>query len=170
MIIYTFSNNINNNQLEMETMLCEVCGREVERPIQAEIEGVAMKVCSGCVKFGSAKKEKPQKHTFKGPKKFSKSQPYRSRQNELEAVDDFADLIRNARERKGMKREDLGRTINEKSSVIARLESGAMVPDTKLAKKIEKALGIKIMGSLEEEEFKGEKHSSGGMTIGDLIK
>ena len=151
-------------------MLCEVCGRETERLIQTEVEGVAMKVCGGCAKFGSAEKAKPQKHTIKGPKKFSKKPSYRPRHNELEAVDDFSDLIRNARERKGMKREDLGRIINEKASVIARLESGAMVPDTKLAKKIEKALGIKILGSLEEEDFKGENYSSGDMTIGDLIK
>lgn len=151
-------------------MLCEVCGREVERPISAEIEGVAMNVCTGCAKFGSTKQSSTQKPAFEKSKKFSHAPPRKPKQTELEAVDDFADLIRGARERKGLKREDLGRIINEKESVIARLESGAMVPDTKLARKIERALDIKILGVLDGGDFERSDYSSGGMTIGDLIK
>ncbi len=151
-------------------MLCEVCGREIERPISAEIEGVAMKVCTGCAKFGSAKTARVPKPSFGKPKKYGRTPSHKPKQRELEALDDFANIIRSARERKGMKREDLGRTINEKESVIARLESGAMVPDTKLARKIERALSVKILGVLDDADFERSDHSSGGMTIRDLIK
>jgi putative transcription factor len=170
MIIYTFSNNINDRKIGGRQMLCEVCGREIERLISAEIEGVSMKVCSGCAKFGTSKPASTPKPSFGKPKTFSRGPSHRPKQRELEALDDFASIIRNARERKGMKREDLGRAINEKESVIARLESGAMVPDTKLARKIERALGVKILGVLDDGDFERSDHSSGGMTIGDLIK
>jgi putative transcription factor len=151
-------------------MLCEVCGREIERPIEAEIEGATMKVCTGCVKFGSAKESRAPKPAFRKPKRTPRGRAFRPKEKELECVDDYDELIRTAREKRGMKREDLGRIINEKESVIARLESGAMVPDTKLARKVEKALGIKILGVVEEEEFSKSAPPSGGMTIGDLIK
>ena len=152
-------------------MLCEVCGRGTERPAEAEIEGVIMKVCSGCARFGSVKKSRPPKPAFGRPKRTARGPPFKTKEKELECVDDYNDLIRTAREKKGMKREDLGRTMNEKASVIARLESGTMVPDVKLARKIEKALGIKILELLDDDkEFSDGASSSGGMTIGDLIK
>jgi ribosome-binding protein aMBF1 (putative translation factor) len=45
-----------------------------------------------------------------------------------------------------------------------------MVPDIKLARKIEKALGIRILEVWEDEKVSSSDSSSGGMTIGDLIK
>lgn len=69
-----------------------------------------------------------------------------------------------------MTREDLGRVMNEKVSVIARLESGTMVPNTKLARKIENILGIKILEVHEGGKVSSSSSSSGGMTIGDLMK
>ena len=151
-------------------MLCEVCGRAIERPIEAKIEGAKMLVCTGCAKFGSAKVNQAPKPAFGKPKKFSRGPSHKPKQRDLETLDDFGDIIRGARERKGMKREDLGRVINEKASVISRLESGTMVPDTKLARKIEQALDIKILGVLEGGDFERSDHSSGGLTIEDLIK
>jgi putative transcription factor len=151
-------------------MRCEVCGRAIDRSVEAEIEGVIMKVCSKCVRFGSAKVSRAPKPAFRKPKRVPGGRTFKPKEKELECVSDYSDIIRTAREKKGMKREDLGRTINEKESVIARLESGAMVPDTKLARKIEKALGIKILDVLEEEDFSRGDYSSGGMTIRDLIK
>lgn len=151
-------------------MHCEVCGRSIERPMKAEIEGSMMKVCSSCAKFGNARKDRPPRAAFGKSKRAVRSPSFKTRETALECADDYNDTIRAGREKKGMKREDLGRMINEKASVIARLESGSMVPDTKLARKIEKALGVKILGRMEEEEVTGRVSSSGGMTIGDLIK
>lgn len=151
-------------------MRCEVCGRSVDKTMKVEIEGSTMKVCSGCAKFGSTKATRAPKPAFGKPKKFSRGPSHKPKQRELEVLDGFGDIIRAARERKGMKREDLGRVINEKASVISRLESGAMVPDTKLARKIERALGIEILGVLDDGDFERSDHPSGGMTIGDLIK
>lgn len=150
-------------------MHCEVCGRDIERPVKAEIEGVTVKVCSKCARFGTAKSP-PRRHTAGKPRRAAGRQGFRTKETVLECVDDYSGVIRAAREKKGMKREDLGRMINEKESVIARLESGSMVPDTKLARKVERALSVKILEAVEDEEFSGGARASGGMTIGDLIK
>lgn len=151
-------------------MNCEVCGRSIDRPVKAEIEGVIMKVCGRCARFGTIRKSYPPKAGAGKPKGFAGGLGFKTKEKVLECVDDYKDLIRTAREKKGMKREDLGRIMNEKVSVIARLESGSMVPDIKLARKIEKVLGIKILEVQEDEEVSSSASSSGGLTIGDLIK
>lgn len=151
-------------------MNCEVCGRSIDRAVKAEIEGVVMKVCTRCARFGTIKKSHPPKARAGMPKGFTGGPTRKTKEKVLECVDDYNDLIRTAREKKGMKREDLGRAMNEKVSVIARLESGTMVPDIKLAKKIENALGIKILEVREDEKVSSSASSSGELTIGDLIK
>jgi putative transcription factor len=156
--------------MEAGSMHCEVCGRSIDRPVKSEIEGVMMKVCSRCARFGTVRKDYPPKPAFGKPRGAPRSTGFKKKEKVLECVDDYSDLIRTAREKKEMKREDLGKIMNEKASVIARLESGGMVPDIKLARKIEKALGIKILEVLEDEKVSSSASSSGGLTIGDLIK
>lgn len=150
-------------------MNCEICGRTIERAVEAEVEGVVMKVCGGCARFGTAKKRQPPKASGAKPKRFAsaRSPPV---EKVLECVDGYNELIRKAREKKEMTREDLGKVMNEKVSVIARLESGTMVPNTKLARKIENILGIKILEVQEGGKVSGSSSSSGEMTIGDLMK
>lgn len=151
-------------------MNCEICGRTIERAVEAEVEGVVMKVCGGCVRFGTARKRQPTKASGAKPKRFASARSPPVVEKVLECVDDYNELIRKTREKKEMTREDLGRVMNEKVSVIARLESGTMVPNTKLARKIENILGIKILEVQEGGKVSGSSSSSGGMTIGDLMK
>ncbi len=149
-------------------MNCEVCGVSIDSPVEADIEGVIMRVCSRCARFGTVKSRRPPEAVHAKPKRVSAG--FKTKVKVLECVDDYNDRIRTAREKKGMTREDLGGIMNEKASVIGRLESGTMVPDIKLARKIEKALGITILELQEEENVSGETSSSGGVTIGDLMK
>ena len=60
------------------------------------------------------------------------------REPSYEVSEDFNTIIRVAREKKGWSREELAKKIYEKVSVINRIESGKMVPDIKLARKLEK--------------------------------
>ncbi len=60
-------------------------------------------------------------------------------------VPDYASIIRKARESLGLTQEQLGRLINEKPSVIRRIESGAMVPTPVIARKLERALKIRLI-------------------------
>jgi putative transcription factor len=147
-------------------MECEVCGRPIGRPVFVQIEGAEMKVCSACAKFGS--KETWQKKTT--PTKLKKSFTTRPAKT-LECVEDYSERIRGAREDMKLSREKLGERINEKASVIARLESGKMIPDMRLAKKLEQALGLKLLKEAEEEIFQTRRRGAGGeLTIGDVIK
>jgi putative transcription factor len=114
-------------------MECEVCGRPiVGKPRLALIEGVAMNVCSGCATLGKIIEE-PARREQLGLE-----------MAELEIVEDYPALIRRARERMGLKQEELAKRLAERASVVQRLESGRLRPDERLLNKLERVLGIKL--------------------------
>ena len=64
---------------------------------------------------------------------------------------EFPSLIRNARSRKGLTHEQLGQKINEKVTLIKKIETGSLRPDDILAKKLERFLGITLFINPNEE-------------------
>ena len=159
-------------------MECEICGKEVpeHNPIRAKIEGSVMVVCKECSKLGKIQKA-PPKPKFRKQEKTkrptaTKNKNYsRSDEPTEELVEDFELKVRNAREAKDWSREDLGRKINERVSVIARIETGKMTPDVKLTKKLEKALDIKLLEKVENVDLNQFiNNSSGERTLGNVMK
>jgi len=149
-------------------MQCEMCGSE-ERLYKTNIEGTILNVCKACSKFGTIigsvkieieeKKEKKIKEIEKEPEK----------EVIQLVVDDFANKIRKKREKLGLKQEEFAKKINEKESVIHKLETGEFKPSLDLAKKLERTLGITLIEEYEEEG-KATKTESAKLTVGDLIK
>ncbi len=62
---------------------------------------------------------------------------------------DYHKRIQQARQDQGWSQEDLGQKINERKSVISKIENKSMKPDDKMIRKLEKALGIKLMEVIE---------------------
>ncbi len=90
----------------------------------------------------------------------------------LEAVvEDFPARIRSARESMRLNQKELAKKLNEKESVIHKLETGHFTPSLGLAKKLEKHLNIKLIEDLPAGNKDDSKKQAGRtMTIGDLIK
>src|SRR2546428_4105837 len=87
---------------------------------------------------------------------------------ELELADDFPQRIRAAREARGWKQADLGMKINERVTVIAKLESGTMIPNDALIRRLERALEIKLKEKLPTVTTK-KAAAREGLTLGDLM-
>ena len=123
-------------------MECEICGKPVSEtnPTRAKIEGSVVVVCKECAKLGTIQKA-PPKPKFQKNKRRKKStqqkKTYRNDEPTEELIEDYNTAVRNARESKNWSREDLGKKINERVSVINRIESGKMTPDNKLTKKLD---------------------------------
>jgi putative transcription factor len=66
---------------------------------------------------------------------------------DVELAEGLAQVVRQARERAGLTHEELGKRINERVSVLQRVETGKFQPDNALARKLEHALGVKILVS-----------------------
>ncbi|NOZ77146.1 MAG: TIGR00270 family protein [Euryarchaeota archaeon] len=152
-------------------MRCEVCGKEVRgKTVHVKIEGTVMKTCPGCARFGTRLPPGVGEGRAGGRGRPRKSIPYSREEKVIEFVEDVDRVIREGREAAGLTREELGRKLNEKVSVINRLESGRMVPDKKLAKKLEKALGIRLLTEVKEEKVGFSAGLGKEMTLGDFIK
>ena len=98
-------------------------------------------------------------------------QNYSKDEPKEELVEDFNVKIRKARESKNLSREELGQKIYEKVSVINRIESGKMIPDIRLTKKLENALNITLIENVEELDLsKYTGNPSQGRTLGNVVK
>lgn len=155
-------------------MLCELCGVEVPRTRKVIVEGTALNVCSSCSKFGTApqksedRKVSPMVSRLEMSKRrFRPKDVYEKDVDVL--VSDYGSRIREARMKMGFSQEELGKKLNEKWSVINKLETGDMRPDDKLVTKLERALGIKLMEKLTPAKVE-KKESRGALTIGDLLR
>ncbi len=158
-------------------MECEVCGRVIEKPFYVKIEGSKMRTCAACSKFGIPMEQPIQKKQagFRYTAREEKTIPKVVRKNRglanaIEYLENYGETIRNARQRRSLTQEELGRLINEKMSVIARLETKKMVPTVELAKKLEKALEVQLIEESEKEKITGTQIPAGELTIGDVIK
>jgi putative transcription factor len=164
---------------------CEVCGRRIDGvQYKAIIEGARLVVCHDCSVLGSISWElgsKPtahrssvriQKSQKMKPKRASR--PQSPMETALELVQDFGLRIKRAREERELTPEDLGRKINEKASVLKKLENQKMRPADKLARKLERALRIQLLITAPTAQVSPKEVSGRAMpkpvTLGDLIK
>ena len=164
-------------------MQCEVCGRHISgKPYKAIIERARLVVCSDCAKLGSISWElKPPEVAGQrvrtprraAPRAKAAIQPKLPLESTLELTEDFGTRIRQAREAQGLTHEDLGRRLNEKVSVLKKLENQKMTPDNKLVEKLQHALKIRLLIPLNKEKPpKGFLATTPvkTITLGDLIK
>jgi len=155
-------------------MICEMCGKKVSNLKTVLIEGSMLNVCPNCARFGKPVKpeiaatpvEIAQRLELR-EKRLRTKNVFENIENEL--VDDYAKKIRDARTKMNLTPEELGKRINEKKTVITKIESKSMRPDENLIKKMETTLNIKLTEKTKTEKVE-TKRTGGELTIGDLIK
>ena len=67
----------------------------------------------------------------------------------MELAPDWFQRIRIAREHRGWTPEEFGKKLNEKKSVVLKVESGSFRPPDALIRKIEHQLGIRLRADPE---------------------
>ena len=159
-------------------MRCEVCGHKIYgSPIRAVIEGAKLTVCSECAKHGKIIYEEPAPRQAPARKPFTpipaKRQPPKATVDTTrEIVEGYGSKIRQAREKLGLSHEELGKKINEKASVLRKIETGKMTPNNQLVTKLEYTLKIKLLVPVSEEKVTQQfpKVQNRELTLGDLIQ
>ncbi len=159
-------------------MICELCGGDVPRLKNVAIDATILSVCASCSRFGDEVSTPALRQSTMPPiiaqrlearqRRMTPKDVY-AQGGELELVDDFPQRIRQARDSRGWKQADLGAKINERASVIAKLESGTITPGDALVRKIERELGIRLKERVQPVAVK-KPAASGGLTLGDLMK
>ena len=164
------------NQFEKE---CPICGGKIwGRGEKVLIEGAKLTVCQSCAQFGIKIKLKPKmmdtsKALYPKPKSSTRKVVHRREIEEsVEIVRDYATRIRNVRNARGFNQDQFAQKLNEKPSLLRRIEAGKVEPTIKLAKKIEKVYNIKLLKKIDEIEPTGHQSQymkkSNGSSLGDI--
>ncbi|MBI2650483.1 TIGR00270 family protein [Candidatus Woesearchaeota archaeon] len=149
---------------------CDLCGKASESLNRTLIEGVELDVCSECSRFGKIISPVRRLSPKEQHKQFlRKSEPQKEEKIEL-LVENYAEIIKKKRESMGLTQKEFASRVNEKESAMHKIETGMFNPTLPLAKKLEKALGIKIVEEHEERHEKPSKSRMMGFTLGDFIK
>lgn len=176
---------------------CEMCGAETGSPTTVKIEGAELQVCDACTDFGteirtqesSATSTKystgssssggstsgADSRTGSSSSAGGASSGGGSRRSEMfddvdELAPDYDDRIRHAREDRGLSQADLANVLNEKASLIRKLERGEMLPSDGIQSKLERELDISLTGETEgADEWDGGSPAE-GYTLGDVVE
>ena len=152
-------------------MNCAMCGK-TGRLLNTIVEGTELKVCESCSRFGKVLNPVPPEKTIKQIAKESKqTNAHFDQPEKIElVVEDYPAVIRNKRERMGLKQSEFAKMVNEKESVIQNLEQGKMTPSLSLAKKLERYLKVRLIEQYEEKKPKISSSKDEDLTLGDIIK
>jgi putative transcription factor len=163
-------------------MQCEVCGRKIiGKQYKAIIEGAIMLVCDECAHYGTRSWEaetKPKTKPIQPPKPklitLQVPSVQKAIQEEaLELVEDYPKKIRQAREKLGLTHEELGKKINERVSLLKKIETRKMTPTQSLAEKLEHTLKIRLLAPSTEPKIPQRaliQKSRQEITLGDILK
>ncbi|HEC56696.1 MAG TPA: TIGR00270 family protein [Candidatus Syntrophoarchaeum butanivorans] len=153
----------------IDCMQCEMCGSEIiGKSYRILIEGSELTVCANCLRYGTVLDEEGSKRIFSGMK--DKKKGRRSIFDEIvdELVLDYGTKVRKAREEKGWSCEELAKRINERESLIKKVEREDIRPDDALRRKLESVLSIKLTEGIEEANPR-RKRVERRLTLGDIV-
>lgn len=147
---------------------CDMCGKETKEVYIIRLEDTTLEVCKACSNFGDIlEKKEPEKQK---PKKEFSAKKRESVEEEI--VSNYAEVVRGGIKKKGVEAKELAKKLCEKEKLINRIISGSRKPDLTLARKLEKALQIRLIEKVEEKS--DDKYKSQGreenLTIGDIVK
>ncbi|MGA8543166.1 MAG: multiprotein-bridging factor 1 family protein [Thermoplasmata archaeon] len=142
-------------------MLCEMCGKDVEMTSRVRIEGSVLNLCTDCARFGKAIDPPPvatgtvaegaPRTAYAGgaSRAGGRGRALQERDlytdiGEMELAPDWTKRIRVAREALHWTPEDLGKKLNEKKSVVLKLESGGIHPPDDLVRRVERLLKVRL--------------------------
>jgi putative transcription factor len=159
---------------------CEVCGCKIlGKSFNVMIEGARLTVCGECAKHGKICYDEP-KPILVFPRPRAAPVVFRVQtkpstppvDTSVELAEDYGTRIRKAREKLGLSHEELGKRLNEKVSLLKKIETGKMTPSDKLATALEHILKVKLIVPRKEEKVPQAKMlraPSRELTLGDII-
>jgi putative transcription factor len=146
-------------------MICEICGKEVDVTSRVRVEESVLRLCPACAHFGElldpppapaglptgGSRPRPPVTATRpaGTMRRLEERDLYSDAGELELAPDWAKRVRVAREALGWKPEDLGKKLNEKKSVVLKIESGGFHPPDALVRKLEHLLKVRLRADPE---------------------
>jgi len=141
---------------------CQLCGESSDNLKKAKIEGAVLKVCSSCSDMGNVMEQKK-----KQVKKTNKSKSRRPRDTQVLA-NNYGERVKSSREERQLSIKELADDLNEKASLIKKVEREELKPDKALAGKLSKALGVTLYVNPQVSDHDVESGDDRDATLGDV--
>ena len=170
---------------------CEMCGASKSSLTTVKVEGAKLDLCDECKDFGT---EVRTESSSSGSSKYSTSSSSgksssssssssssdgSSKRRRRDMFDDMEELatdydqrVREARESRGLSQQDLAGELNEKTSLIRKIERGDVLPSDDVRKKLERKLDVSLTEGPGDDDDESEWSSgtSTTTTLGDVVK
>ena len=122
-----------------------MCGAEIKGAAQYVVIGDSkLRVCKACAHYGTVVVE--NKNVRAGPVAHAKanSRLYEQMDHDLEVEveEDYGRKLKEAREKAGLKQTELANRINEKQSLLRKIENEEIVPSDEVMRKIKRVLNL----------------------------
>ena len=143
---------------------CQLCGESSDNLKKAKIEGAVLKVCDSCSDMGDVMEQKKKK-----VKKTNKSKSRRPRDTESLASD-YGARVKSAREDEQLSIKELADDLNEKASLVKKVERAELKPDKALAGKLSKKLGVTLYVNSQVSDVEMESGDDRKATLGDVAE
>ena len=133
---------------------CEICGIQIlEKADRVYVEGNLLTVCKSCSKRGkpSSYQQNIQKIGFPRPKKIAKTEKITFDDTRI-LVSNLSEVIRKSRMTRGLTHEQLGLSLNERASLLRKIESGSIKPDEELTKKLERYFRVPLYTEVDTSD------------------
>jgi len=171
-----------------------MCGSEQPSLTTVKVEGAELQLCDDCKEFGTEVRTESSSSTStkystsssggtgsgsgsgtsgsgSGGSGGGSSRRRRDMFDDMdEIVADYDQRIREARESRGLSQEDLAKSLNEKASLIRKLERGDMLPSDDVRAKLERGLEISLVEGQDADDAEWSGDSSTTTTLGDVVK
>jgi len=109
----------------------------------------------------------------KAPRKISRAPPKLPEELTYELISGYGKKIRDAREKLGLRRDELARRLGISESALRKIETEKLSPDLALAKRLERILHIRILRRIDVELLemisRTSREESKPLTIGDVM-
>ena len=143
---------------------CQLCGEDSDNLKKTKIEGAVMKVCSSCSDMGDVVEQKKKKKTKK-----KSSKTYRPKDTE-KLTSNYGEKLKEAREDRKLSIKELADSLNEKASLIKKIEREDLKPEKSLANKLSKELDVTLYVNPEVYDTSVESTDDGKATLGDVAE
>jgi putative transcription factor len=124
---------------------CEVCGAEIKGAAQYVVIGDSkLRVCKACAHYGTVVVEDKNVRPGRVAQAKANSRLYEQMNHDLEVEveEDYGRKLKEAREKAGLKQAELAKRINEKQSLLRKIENEEIVPSDEIIRKIERVLNL----------------------------
>jgi putative transcription factor len=169
-----------------------MCGSDQSSLTTVKVEGAELELCGDCKEFGTEVRTESSSSTSTkystsssnsdesstnstGSTTSSASQSGGSPRRDMfdnmdEIAADYDNRIRQARESRSLSQEDLADSLNEKASLIRKLERSDILPSDDVREKLERRLDISLVEGTDTDEDEWSGGSSTTTTLGDVVK